>query len=863
MKKFVIVDSYALAHRAYHALPPLVAPNGVLVNGVYGFLLVFLKMIDTLKPDYLVCAFDLAQPTFRHLEYKEYKATRIKAPDNFYEQIKIIKNILTNWGIPLIAQEGYEADDIIGSLVAKFYSVPDLEFIIVTGDLDTLQLVNDKTKVYTFKKGLQDIVIYDEKAIEEKYGLQPNQLVDFKALKGDPSDNIPGVPSVGEKTAIKLIKEFQSLDNLYQQLENNADQLQLSEKLKQVLLANKEQAYFSKHLALIDTNIVLDYSLEDLQYHQPSPNQITPLLKQLGFQSLVNRLTPQESINYEPVIKLNYISNSNDLDLLIQKINEANKCGFYLDYNGKKIFERQLNGLYVILSEGIYFVDTKLLFEFNNKISQIKTLDTAYTVNLKVLIEEMPNFQYLNIKDLEILSWLIDADRKNYELNSLIKFFLKQSYTNKLNYLAAILELGDVIDNKLQSLNLNSLWETIEKPLVPILAAMEKNGIFADIQELNNLTNEAQIAIDKLAAEIYRLAGRQFNINSYQQLNEVLFLDLKLDAKNLKRTSSGLLSTDINELQKIQKEHPIISKIIEYRQLEKLINSFLVPLPQYVNFSTQRIHTIWKQTATATGRLASEEPNLQNIPLKGEWGRKIRKAFKAAPGFKFLSLDYSQIELRIAAHLSQDAKLIEAFNNNHDIHTLTASYIKNIKESEVTPELRQLAKIINFGIIYGIGDKALSESAGISLNAAKAFKEAYFKEFQGLQKYLEYSLMRAKQVGYAENVLGRKRLLPLIGSLGQIGRQEERIAVNMPIQSLASDIIKLAMIKCYEFIRNNHYEDSVKLILQIHDELIFEIKTEIIKEIYPQLEDLMAHAYPLIVPLKTISKIGEHWGELD
>ncbi|MGB9763064.1 MAG: DNA polymerase I [Minisyncoccia bacterium] len=862
MKKFVIVDSYALAHRAYHALPPLVSPEGKLVNAVYGFLLVFLKMIDILKPDYLVAAFDLAKPTFRHLEYKEYKAQRVKAPDNFYEQIGVLKNILNTWGIPIIAQESYEADDIIGSLVNKFYH-EDLEFIIVTGDLDTLQLVNDKTKIYTFKKGLQDVVIYDEKAIKEKYDLIPKQLIDFKALKGDPSDNIPGVPSVGEKTAIKLIKEFGSLDNLYEALESNKKITSLSEKLKKTLLENKDQAYFSRHLSLIDTTIPLDYSLEDLRYHEPPLDKIAPLFKTLGFNSLLNRLTSKPLTTPEIKVNLNYINNNEDLDEVIKKINSSLKYGLYLDYNGKKIYERQINGLYIILPHGVYFLEEKKLNDFKKKINQINFKIPGYTLGLKNLIEEIEEVKNLDLKDLEILSWLIDSERKNYELSSLVKFFLKKTFNEKLNYLQEIINLGEEIENKVQSLNLKHLWETIEKPLIPVLVSMEKNGIFADSQELDELSKEAEDEIQKLASEIYHLAQKTFNINSYQKLAEVLFTDLKLDINKVRKTASGIPSTDINELEKIKNDHPIVPKIIEYRQLEKMLNSFLIPLPQFINPLTKRIHTIWKQTGTSTGRLSSEEPNLQNIPLKGEWGKKIRHAFKAQEGFQFLSLDYSQIELRIAAHLSQDSKLIEAFKSDKDIHTLTASYLKNIKESEVTPELRRLAKIINFGILYGIGDKSLSESANISLKEAKAFKEKYFEEFSGLKMYLDNTLKQAKELGYSQTILGRKRILPLIGSLGQIGREEERMAINMPIQGLASDIIKLAMINCFNFIKENNYENKVRLILQIHDELIFEVKTEIIKEVLPQLIDIMDHAYLLIVPLKTNSAIGDNWGDLD
>ncbi|MFA5392428.1 MAG: DNA polymerase I [Candidatus Paceibacterota bacterium] len=871
MKKFVIIDSFALAHRSYHALPPLVSPEGVLVNGVYGFMLVFLKMLQELKPDYLVATFDLAQPTFRHKEYKEYKAKRVKAPENFYEQIEIIKEMLKIWGIPILEKEGFEADDIIGTIAQKFQK-NDLEIIILTGDLDTLQLVNDNIHVYTLRKGLQDRVIYDTEEIKKRYGLLPSQLLDFKALKGDPSDNVPGVPGVGEKTASKLIKEFNSLDNLYFALENQSLEIKnFNIKLKERLIKNKDQAYLSRHLVTIEKDVDLNFQLEESVFRQPPEKQLTLFLQKLGFQSLIKRIFNfyQNTIEEKQKIIIEKIESQDKLNLLQNKIEKVSTLGIFLDYQGYKYGERKIFGLYFVLSsEEIFYLPYNFFKELKNLVTTMQAClcrqgKIIFTLGAKEITEEIKEFSQLNLEDIAILAWLIDSERKNYNLESLTRFFLKEeNFLSTEDYLRNFLNLAETIRIKISSLTLDNIWTTIEKPLIPILAQMEMNGILINKQTLQQLQEEVEKEIKILENKIYQLAQKTFNINSYQQLSEVLFSDLQLDASILKKTSSGKFSTDIFELSKIKDSHLIVPFIIDYRQLEKLKTAFLDPLPLFVNEKTQRIHTIWKQTGTATGRLSSEKPNLQNIPSKGEWGKKIRKAFEAAPGFSFLSLDYSQIELRIAAHLSLDPKMIEAFKENKDIHTLTASYINNISEDKVTSEMRKLAKILNFSIIYGIGNRALSETAGISLKEAKQFKEEYFSDFSGLKTYLEHSLEQAKKLGYTETIFGRKRFLPLIGSLGQIGRQEERIAVNMPIQGLAADIIKLTMVKISEFIKNKHLEDDIKLILQIHDELILEIKSGIIKEVAPQLQEIMEQVVKLEVPLRAEATIGKNWAQL-
>jgi len=866
MKKFVIIDTYALAHRSYHALPPLVSPEGILVNGVYGFMLVFLKMLQELKPDYLVATFDLAQPTFRHKEYKEYKAKRIKAPENFYEQIGMIKEILKIWGIPILEKESFEADDIIGTIAQKFQR-KDLEIIILTGDLDTLQLVNDNIHVYTLRKGLQDRVIYDVEAIKKKYGLSPVQLIDYKALKGDPSDNVVGVPGVGEKTALKLIKEFNNLDNLYLALQNQAPEIEnLNSKLKERLIKNKDQAFFSRHLVAIEKGVDLNFQLEESAFKPPPEEQLTPLLQKLGFQSLIKRMFnfSQNPVEEKPKMVIEKIESQDKLNLLQKKIEKASTLAVFLDYQGHKYGERKIFGLYFILpTKEIFYLPQNLFKELKSLVTAMQK-KSIFTLGAKEIIEEIKELSQLNLEDIAILAWLIDSERKNYNLESLTRFFFKEkTLSAPEDYLGQFLNLAEAIKIKVSSLSLDHIWETIEKPLLPILAQMEISGIFVNKQILKHLQEEAEKEIKVLENKIYQLAQKTFNINSYQQLAEVLFKDLQLDVSTLKKTRTGKFSTDVFELTKIKDSHSIIPLIIDYRQLEKLKTAFLDPLPQFINEKTQRIHTIWKQTGTATGRLSSEAPNLQNIPSKGEWGKKIRKAFEAAPDFSFLSLDYSQIELRIASHLSLDPKMLAAFQEDKDIHTLTASLINNIEEEKVTPAMRQLAKILNFGIIYGMGAKALSETAGISLKEARKFKEEYFHDFSGLKNYLEHSLEQAKKLGYVETLFGRKRFLPLIGSLGQIGRQEERIAMNMPIQGLAADIIKLSMIKISAFIKSQNLDDEVRLILQIHDELILEVKSAIIKEIAPQLKVIMEQVMDWEVPLKAEITIGKNWGELE
>ncbi|HUW44016.1 MAG TPA: DNA polymerase I, partial [Bacillota bacterium] len=732
-----------------------------------------------------------------------------------------------------------------------------------------LQLISDKVFVYTLRRGIQDRVTYDKEKVFERFELKPEQLIDWKALRGDPSDNVPGVPSIGEKTAGTLIKEFGTLENLYKKIKDG-EKIKVSPRILEKLKNNEDQAYFSRHLVTIQKDVKIKFDLEKAKLDPPPKDKLISLLNELGFRSLIPRIFDLEE-NISPAEKdsLNIINSSSKTGILSikelkQKINQEQIIGLLLDFKGEKFGQREINGI------GFSFIDNTLFYVPNHEFAYFfkEQLDWSQkkliSYDAKVILEEIEEFSGYLFEDIKILVWLLDSERKNYEFFSIAKFFLGQEIDDSFaGSLSKLIPLWETIKNKITALGLENVWETEEKPLIPVISSMEKHGILIDKNWLEKLSKQAEKEINILEKKIYRLSGKEFNISSPKQLSEILFEDLKISSSDLKKTATKKISTNANELLKIRSSHPIISLIIEYRGIEKLKNSFLDTLPAFINPKTNRIHTIWKQTGTATGRLSSEKPNLQNIPQKGDWGTKIREAFISEESFSLVSLDYSQIELRLAAHLSGDIKMIEAFNQGKDIHKITSAYINNISEEQVTPSMRQKAKILNFGITYGMGNKAFAQEAGISLDEAKSFRERYFSNFSGLKNYLDFSLENAKKLGYAETIFGRKRFLPLLGGFGRIARGQERIALNMPIQGLAADIIKIAMIKIQELIKSKHIEGDIKTLIQIHDELILEAKSEIIKEIAPLFKNIMENTVKLEVPLKADIKIGNRWGEME
>lgn len=743
MKRLVLIDANALIHRSFHALPPLTTKRGELVNAIYGFISILLRVLKEFRPDFIIAAFDLAEPTFRHLEFEEYKATRPKAPEEIYEQVPKTKEILRAFGIPILEKAGFEADDIIGTVSQKV-AKEDIENIIVTGDLDTLQLVNKNVKVYTLKKGITDTVIYDEKAVGNRYGLEVEQLRDFKGLKGDPSDNIPGVPGIGEKTAIGLLKKFGNLENLYKKLEKGEAE-GISEKLRAKLLEYKEQAFFSKKLATIREDVPLKFELRDFDWKKNyDRRKIEKLFQELEFHSLIRRLPGEQG-------------------------------GRMTDMTNKQQTTGRKEREYMIIEE---------------------------------------------VYKEGILS------KKVYE---------------------------------------------IEKNLVPVLREMEQTGIKIDMGQLNKLSKELDLQLKKLEKEIYKLAGIPFNINSPQQLSEILFKKLKISTDGLRKTPGGVLSTAAPELYKLKGKHKIIDLIINYRELVKLKSTYIDALPKLMDPKTGRIHTNYHQLGTVTGRLSSSDPNLQNIPIRGELGQEIRKAFIAEKGYKLISADYSQIELRIAASIANDRKMIEAFKKGKDIHVLTAAEVNNVSESKVTPQMRYQAKALNFGVLYGMSVVGFAEAAGISRERAKDFIKEYMKDFSGIAKYVEKTKKEAKKKGYVETILGRRRYLPQINSSDfRLRQASERMAINMPIQGTAADIIKVAMIEIEKGLESF---GEAKMLLQVHDELVFEVKEDKIKEVAEIIKETMEGVLNqpefkdvkkiLRVPPEVNIKVGDNWKDLE
>lgn len=727
-KVLLIIDANSLLHRAFHALPPFATPKGEMVNAVYGFFSIFLKVIKEVEPEYIAAAFDVLGPTFRDKKFKEYKAKRAKAPDELYSQIPKIKEVLTAFNVPVYEKEGFEADDIIGTIAKKAPKLqvhPTLQTIILSGDMDHLQLVNETTKVYTFKKGFQDSLVYDKTQVAKRFsGLSPSQLIDWKGLRGDPSDNIPGVPGIGEKTATQLLFDFGSLENLYKALLSTAAQEKIKPRIVKLLLDNKEYAAVSKELATIDTKVPLKLHLKDLAWKGFEKKEVEALFLRFGFRSLLSRLN--------------------------EAVGEKEEQQEQGDEAAQKI-ER-------FFQEGVF-------------------------------------------------------SEQIYEL---------------------------------------------ELALAPVLRGMEETGIAIDLTFFKNLSKELKANVQKLEHSITKKAGKDFNINSPKQLSEVLFEHLELSWKGLHKTPGGVVSTASSELEKLQHANPIVKEVLQYRELAKLQNTYVTPLPELAD-QKGRVHTHFDQLGAATGRLSSSGPNLQNIPLQGEWGQKIRKGFIAKKGFELVSLDYSQVELRIASHIAKEERMQEVFLQGRDIHRETAARVFGVKESNVTEEMRFRAKALNFGILYGMGVRGFSQSAGVPYEEAENFIENYFVQFPHIAQYMQDTIASTKELGYAETLFGRKRYLPDIHSTTpHIRAAAERVAINHPIQGTQADIIKMAMVKIAKEL--NLQQEDCRMLLQIHDELLFEIRSDIVKKRAQEIATLMENVVSLTVPLLVKKSFGASWG---
>ena len=889
MKKFILIDSHALIHRAYHALPPLTTKSGELVNAVYGFTSILIKTISNFKPDYIVAAFDSPEPTFRHKEYKEYKATRVKAPDDLYAQIPRVKEILTAFNIPIFEKSGFEADDIIGT-ISKNLKRKDIEVLILTGDTDNFQLIGKNIKVlYSPPSASKEQIIYDAKRVEERFeGLKPEQLIDFKGLKGDPSDNIPGIKGVGEKTAIMLLQRFGTIENLYKAVEKNKIN-GISALVLEKLKTGKDAAFFSKKLATIKQNVPLKFDLKKSQFGKFNKEKLFNILRELGFVSLIDRLSASARggsasggkegqtakqgtllMPSAPTKKIKHFKVPQEINFINLLKELSGKKEIYLAYRLTEVGD--LSSLAIDDGKNTYLIEK----EFSN-VSIILENENIKKIghDLKPLIKSLwrLNIDLKGINfDTTIAAYIFEPGERSYEIKKLAakEFGENLPDESKENLIAEadiIGRLKQVLSKKLIATETERVFKEIEMPLIPVLARMEFLGIKVDSQKLKALKKNLDKELKRTEEKIYELAGEKFNINSPRQLSKILFLKLEISGAlkggRIRKTPGGALSTEASELEKLRPYHKIVDYILKYRELAKLKSTYTDSLIKLAD-GNGRIHTTFNQVGTASGRLSSQEPNLQNIPAHGGWGDEVRKSFIAEKGYKLLSIDYSQIHLRIIAALANDKKMMEAFKKGLDIHKFTAAEINNVPIDKVTSEMRFAAKALNFGIIYGMGAQSFSESANISKERAKEFIFEYLKDFSGVAQYIKKLQDEARKYGYTVTLFGRRRYLPGLNSPYPMFRsQAERIAINMPIQGLEADIMKKAMIAVDKWLMKEEKESDIRMLLQVHDELLFEVKENLVAEAAPKIAELMESVIKLKVPIIAEAKVGDNWGKLE
>lgn len=863
-EKLIVIDGNSLMHRAFYAVPPLTNSKGLHTNVIFGFINMLNKVIDSHKPQYIGIAFDRKAPTFRHLEYAEYKAGRRKMPEEMAEQIPVLKEAIAAMNIKQVEMDGFEADDIIGT-IAKQCDDIGLDALIVTGDRDALQLISDNVHVMITKKGISEMEEFDTAKLAEVYSLTPAQVVDLKGLMGDASDNIPGVPGVGEKTATELIREYGTVENVLDNISNIK-----KNKLRENLENNREQALFSKKLATIVTDVPISFALEDYKLQEPDIGKLCDLYKELEFKSLLDKLGKKADISFESKgledVKANNLSSEAELQELVKAVQESGVISFKLDSAGNLLTGR----IYIADSSKQYSIDIneanlKYISELmeNESVKKIGHDAKHDIVSLRAHGITVANLVF----DTMIASYLLNPSRTSYKISEVCREYLgleipdygaKGEDTDRALALSvkAIYDLKELLDDKLAESEMAELYYKVELPLVEILADMELEGFKVDKSMLEVLSADFAGQIENLTDSIYLLAGEKFNINSTKQLGTVLFEKLGLPA--LKKTKTGY-STDVEVLEELADKHPIIENILEYRQLVKLKSTYVDGLIGLINERTGKIHSKLNQAVTATGRLSSTDPNLQNIPVKTENGRQLRKVFVAKDSEHVLvDADYSQIELRILAHISEDENLIDAFIKEEDIHTRTASEVFGVPKGQVTPVMRGRAKAVNFGIVYGISDFGLARDLKITKKEAKKYIDNYFARYPKVKKYMDDIVEMAKSKGYVTTILNRRRYIPEISSKNAISRNfGERIAMNTPIQGSAADVIKIAMVKVYQELKNRKLKS--KMILQVHDELIIEAckdELEIVKEI---LKNGMEKAIELRVPLLVDVNEGNSW----
>jgi DNA polymerase-1 len=794
-KRLILLDAHAIIHRAYHALPDFATSKGEPTGALYGLTAMILKIITDLKPDYIIAAYDLPKPTYRHDVYKDYKQGRAKTDDALILQLEKSKELVEAMSIPIYSKEGFEADDILGTIVEMLRN-NGAEIIIASGDMDTLQLVDDNyVKVYTLKKGITDTILYDEEAVKKRYNFEPEFLPDYKGLRGDPSDNIIGIAGIGEKTATELITHFGTVEDIYKTLKKSPEKLAkagVKPRIIELLKNGEEEAKFSKMLATIRRDAPIDFALPQKRWRENVDiERAKNLFNSLEFRTMGARL--------DVTLKENGSTGSNTV---------------------------------------------------NSEIEENKKEEMPQTTRLELSIPKE------ELEETKVALWVVDSNKTDPSLEDILRFANTQDFQ----------KAKEIIFSELKKRESESIFYDIEKPLIPILEEMQKHGVLIDAGFLKKLNKEYSKELKGIEEKIWKAAGEEFNVASPKQLSKIIFDKLGLSLKNHKKTGGGAKSTRESELEKMRDLHPIIPLVLEHRELSKLIGTYIEPIPTMLDRES-RLHSRFIQTGAATGRMASHNPNLQNIPISTERGKVIRDAFIAPLGKKLLALDYSQIELRIAAFLSSDKKLIDIFVSGEDVHTTVASHVFEVTKSGVTKEMRRQAKVINFGILYGMGVNALMQNLGSNRAMAQEFYNAYFEKFEGLAKYLDEVKKEANANGYTKTFFGRRRYFEGIKShIPYIRASAERMAINAPIQGTQADIVKLAMKKIDEWIKSEKLEGKINLILQIHDELIYEVDDREVSKAQATLrkimENILTPEQTKGVPILANSAVGQNWGDM-
>lgn len=870
-KKLILLDGNALIHRAYHALPPLVTKTGEPVGAVYGFAMTLLSVLEKFKPDYIAASFDLAGPTFRDELYSEYKATRTKAPDDLYAQIPRVKELVTAFNIPIYELEGFEADDCVGT-IARQAEAEGIEAIIVTGDNDALQLVSPLVKVFSIRKGLKDLVLYDREAVIAKYGFPPEAIPDYKGLAGDASDNIQGVAGIGAKTATDLIKEHGTLEAIYDSLSA------VKESVRKKLEADRESAFMSKDLGTIRTDAPVTFDAASCVAHDYDREKVATMLREFEFWSLLKRLpggSEQETSDKKQEIGAKKQETKSRKQKVLKTKEETEKFLGAIEGDAAVWIlsgEASLFGSAGLAAVEVATAGQAVTIEWNAETNEPLRKFFEDASARKIFYDAKSAWHALKKEGIALRGIAFDAMLAAYLLQAGTRVEFDHLVIAELGEdgldarAKSLLELSGKLALRLRAIaeeqkierNMEKLFSEVEMPLIPILGEMEEYGIRLDTGKFRTLSDELGIELRSIEKKVYDLAGREFNVNSPKQLAEVLFVDLNIPTKGIKKTKTGL-STAASELEKLR-EYPIVGLVEEERELFKLKTTYLDAFPSLVD-SQSRLHTTYQQAVAATGRLSSTEPNLQNIPAREKWSEAIRSAFVAEAGYALVGADYSQIELRVMAHLSGDANLISAFERGIDVHRATASAVYDVAPEDVSPDQRREAKVFNFGLMYGMSAYGLAQSLSIDQKKAADFIAMYFEKFPGVAKYMESMKASAKEHGFVETELGRRRYVPEMQSGNpQLVRAGERMAINMPVQGLAADIMKLSMLRAAELV--SRYDGRARMLLQVHDELIFEVEEGIAPAFAEEVKREMEAAYALRVPLIAETAVGKNWGEI-